>query len=428
MKNAKRKIPGGIQLAIGFFLIILIGTLLLLLPISHQDGVKVSFIDALMVATSATCVTGLTPLDLSVSFSVFGTTVIMCLFQIGGLGYAMLAVSFITLFSGGGGLGSSNLLKDSFGAEHRIRTREMLRLAAVSTAIFELTGALFLFLQFSKDFPLGRAIYVSIFTSISAYNNAGFDLFSTSLVNYNDNPLVIITVSCLIIMGGLGYVVYLDILSRFHHKRFSLNTKIVVSVTLILLLVGMLLFHYAGGLDPLNAFFQSVTTRTAGFFALDQGKLNSFAITLTIILMFIGASPGSTGGGIKTTTLFAAMVGSFMTLRGKSPTAFGRAIAKESIMKAFFVIVLSVIILSLALLALTITEKGADSTVLLFEAVSAFATVGLTMGITPFLSDCGKIIIILLMYIGRVGILTILATSSMKTEKSRFVEEKINIG
>lgn len=428
MKDVKRKIPGGLQLAIGFFLIILIGTALILLPISHQEGSKVSFIDALMVATSATCVTGLTPLDLSVTFSGFGTTVIMCLFQIGGLGYAMVAVAFITLLSGGGGLGSSNLLKDSFGAEHRVRTREMLKLAALSTAVFELSGALLLFLQFSKDFPLGRALYVSVFTSISAYNNAGFDLFSTSLVNYNDNPLVLITVSGLIIMGGLGYAVYLDVISRIHHKRFSLNTKIVMSVTMILLFAGTLLFHYGGGMNPLNAFFQSVTTRTAGFFALDQGKLNSFAITLTIILMFIGASPGSTGGGIKTTTLFAAMAGSFMTLRGKNTTAFGRSIAKESIMKAFFVIVLSIIILSLALLALTITEKDTDSTVLLFEAVSAFATVGLTMGITPMLTDGGKIIIILLMYIGRVGILTILATSSMKTEKSRFVEEKINIG
>ena len=430
MSNRKKLQPG-LKLALGFMLLIAIGALLLYLPISHQDGVDVKFIDALFVSTSAICVTGLTPVDISQTLSVFGSTVLMLLIQIGGLGYAVVAVLIIRLASGRIDAFSGNLLRDSWGADHRVGTKRILTVALSITGIFEFIGTISLFTVFSPHYPLGRAIYLSVFHSVSAFNNAGFDLFSDSMMKWNDNPVALITIALLIALGGLGFILYNDIIEHVRNKKkITVHTKIVLSTTIFLIAAGTVLFRIVlPGIDWKNAFFQSVTTRTAGYFSYDQTMLTPAGVALTIILMFIGASPGSTGGGVKTTSFFTAVKASFSLLLGRNPKAFKREISSDSIMKAFFVIIISVLLVALATLLLTITDPQFTSDKLLYEVVSAYATVGLNMGVTPSVSFAGKIILILMMFLGRVGFMTIISAFARKrSESARYIEEKVIIG
>ena len=391
----------------------------------------VKFIDALFVSTSAICVTGLTPVDISQTLSVFGSTVLMLLIQIGGLGYAVVAVLIIRLASGRIDAFSGNLLRDSWGADHRVGTKRILTVALSITGIFEFIGAISLFTVFSPHYPLGRAIYLSVFHSVSAFNNAGFDLFSDSMMKWNDNPVALITIALLIALGGLGFILYNDIIEHVRNKKkITVHTKIVLSTTIFLIAAGTVLFRIVlPGIDWKNAFFQSVTTRTAGYFSYDQTMLTPAGVALTIILMFIGASPGSTGGGVKTTSFFTAVKASFSLLLGRNPKAFKREISSDSIMKAFFVIIISVLLVALATLLLTITDPQFTSDKLLYEVVSAYATVGLTMGVTPSVSFAGKIILILMMFLGRVGFMTIISAFARKrSESARYIEEKVIIG
>lgn len=430
MQNRKRIQPG-IQLALGFLLIIAIGAVLLYLPVSHQKGVDVSFLDAWFVSTSAVCVTGLTPIDISKTLSLFGSTVMMVLIQLGGLGYAFVAVLIIRLTSGKFDVSTSNLLRDSLGADHKIGARNLFFLAIAVTAIIELIGAMLLFISFSERYPLSRALYLSLFHSVSAFNNAGFDLFSDSLMKWNSDPLVLITIASLIAFGGLGFLVYGDLVDHFRKKKkITMHTKIVLSTTLLLIVSGTVLFKIIlPDVDWKNAFFQSVTTRTAGYFSYDQSTLTPAAIALTIILMFIGASPGSTGGGVKTTSFYTAVKASFSLLLGRNPVSHKREISSESIMKAFFVIIISVLLVALASFLLMITDPQFGADEILYETVSAYATVGLTMGITPYISSAGKIILIIMMYLGRVGFMTIIsAFARRRLSGARYMEEKVIIG
>ena len=368
MQNRKRIQPG-IQLALGFLLIIAIGAVLLYLPVSHQKGVDVSFLDAWFVSTSAVCVTGLTPIDISKTLSLFGSTVMMVLIQLGGLGYAFVAVLIIRLTSGKFDVSTSNLLRDSLGADHKIGARNLFFLAIAVTAIIELIGAMLLFISFSERYPLSRALYLSLFHSVSAFNNAGFDLFSDSLMKWNSDPLVLITIASLIAFGGLGFLVYGDLVDHFRKKKkITMHTKIVLSTTLFLIVSGTVLFKIIlPDVDWKNAFFQSVTTRTAGYFSYDQSTLTPAAIALTIILMFIGASPGSTGGGVKTTSFYTAVKASFSLLLGRNPVSHKREISSESIMKAFFVIIISVLLVALASFLLMITDPQFGADEILYE-------------------------------------------------------------
>ena len=427
----RKKLQPGLKLALGFMLLIAIGTLLLYLPVSHQEEVDVSLIDALFVSTSAICVTGLTPVDISKTLSLFGSTVLMLLIQFGGLGYAVIAVIIIRLVSGKIDASSGNLLRDSLGADHRIATKKLLFTALAVTGIIELLGSILLFIVFSQNFPLGRAIYLSVFHSVSAFNNAGFDLFSDSMMKWNDNPLVLITIASLIALGGLGFILYNDLIEHVRHrKKITMHTKIVLSTTLVLIVAGTILFRITlPGIDWKNAFFQSVTTRTAGYFSYDQSILPPAGVVLTVVLMFIGASPGSTGGGVKTTSFFTAVKASFSLLLGRNPTAFKREISSESVMKAFFVIIISVLLVATAVFLLTITDPEFTSDKIIYEVVSAYATVGLTMGITPYISTPGKIILIIMMFLGRVGFMTIItAFARRRLAGARYLEEKVIIG
>lgn len=419
------------QLALGFLLIIVTGAVLLYLPLSHQEGVEISFLDSFFVSTSAVCVTGLTPVDISKTLSDFGSFILMLLIQLGGLGYAVLAVLIIRLASGKIDASTGNLLRDSLGADHRMGTKKLLTLALSVTGIIELMGAVLLFISFSDRYPLARAVYLSIFHSVSAFNNAGFDLFSDSLMKWNEDPLVLITIASLIALGGLGFILYGDLLDHIRHgKKITVHTKIVLSTTLFLIVSGTVLFRLIlPGIDWKNAFFQSVTTRTAGYFSYDQSILPPAGVALTIILMFIGASPGSTGGGVKTTSFFTAVKASFFLILGRNPVAFKREISSESVMKAFFVIIISVLLVAMATLAISITDPEFGGDQILYEVVSAYATVGLTMGITPSVSSAGKIILIIMMYLGRVGFMTIIsAFARRRLAGARYIEEKVIIG
>lgn len=430
MQN-RRKLQPGLQLALGFLLIIVTGAVLLYLPLSHQDGVEISFLDSFFVSTSAVCVTGLTPVDISKTLSDFGSFILMLLIQLGGLGYAVLAVLIIRLASGKIDASTGNLLRDSLGADHRMGTKKLLTLALSVTGIIELLGAVLLFISFSDRYPLARAVYLSIFHSVSAFNNAGFDLFSDSLMKWNEDPLVLITIASLIALGGLGFILYGDLLDHIRHgKKITVHTKIVLSTTLFLIVSGTVLFRLIlPGIDWKNAFFQSVTTRTAGYFSYDQSILPPAGVALTIILMFIGASPGSTGGGVKTTSFFTAVKASFFLILGRNPVAFKREISSESVMKAFFVIIISVLLVAMATLAISITDPEFGGDQILYEVVSAYATVGLTMGITPSVSSAGKIILIIMMYLGRVGFMTIIsAFARRRLTGARYIEEKVIIG
>lgn len=430
MQN-RRKLQPGLQLALGFLLIIVTGAVLLYLPLSHQDGVELSFLDSFFVSTSAVCVTGLTPVDISKTLSDFGSFILMLLIQLGGLGYAVLAVLIIRLASGKIDASTGNLLRDSLGADHRMGTKKLLTLALSVTGIIELLGAVLLFISFSGRYPLARAVYLSIFHSVSAFNNAGFDLFSDSLMKWNEDPLVLITIASLIALGGLGFILYGDLLDHVRHgKKITVHTKIVLSTTLFLIVSGTVLFRLIlPDIDWKNAFFQSVTTRTAGYFSYDQSILPPAGVALTIILMFIGASPGSTGGGVKTTSFFTAVKASFFLILGRNPVAFKREISSESVMKAFFVIIISVLLVAMATLAISITDPEFGGDQILYEVVSAYATVGLTMGITPSVSSAGKIILIIMMYLGRVGFMTIIsAFARRRLTGARYIEEKVIIG
>ena len=429
--QSRKRIQPGLQLALGFLLIITAGAVLLYLPASHQEGADVSFLDAFFISTSAVCVTGLTPLDISKTLSDFGTTVLMLLIQLGGLGYAVVAVLIIRLASGRIDASSGNLLRDSLGADHKVGTKKLLTLALSVTGIIELIGALLLLIPFSSRYSLGRAVYLSVFHSVSAFNNAGFDLFSDSLMKWNQEPVVLIVIAALIACGGLGFILYGDLLEHFRNgKKISVHTKIVLTTTLFLIAAGTVLFRIIlPDVDWKNAFFQSVTTRTAGYFSYDQSALPPAGIALTVILMFIGASPGSTGGGVKTTSFYTAVKASFSLLLGRNPAAFRREISGESVMKAFFVIIISVLLVAGASFLLMITDPQFSADKILYETVSAYATVGLTMGITPMISSQGKIILIIMMYLGRVGFMTIISSfARRRLSGARYMEEKVIIG
>ena len=420
----------GLKLAGGFLAIILIGTFLLSLPVSHKEGVDVSVLDAAFVSTSAVCVTGLTPIDIQTSLSLFGTTVLMLLIQAGGLGYAVIAVIFIRIASKGLDLANRSLLKDSLGADPRIGTKRLFNTALGVTFTAEGLGAVLLFTAFVREYPVPRAMYLALFHSVSAFNNAGFDLFTTSLIGWNDSYLVLVTIALLIVAGGLGFIFYQDVFANLGRRRLSLHTKIVASTTLFLIVAGTLFFWLLmPEIDMKNAFFQSVTTRTAGFFSFDQLTLPSSAVLLSIFLMFIGASPGSTGGGVKTTSAFSAAWAAFSFLLGRRPQAFKRTIDRESTNKAFFLVTISILFISLTFLMLTITEPETEPLNLLFETVSAYATVGLTIGVTPTLSVPGKLLMMLAMYCGRVGLMTIITAFARRGRSEvRYIEEKVAIG
>ncbi|WP_375540578.1 TrkH family potassium uptake protein [Peribacillus simplex] len=429
----------------GFAALILIGSYLLTLPISTEDGNGLSFLNALFTSTSATCVTGLVVVDTETTFTKFGELVILSLIQVGGLGFMTFATFFFFLLGKRISLKSRLLLQESLNNLSMAGVVRLVKRILIFTAVIEILGSIILSIRFSFDMPIGKAIYYGVFHSISNFNNAGFDLMGEfrSLTPYAADPIVTLTVAALITLGGIGFIVMNELYEYHDTHRLSVHTKIVLMTSLILTIGGAILifiFEYGNDktLQPLSyagkvlsSLFQSVTPRTAGSNTLNIPDLTQPTLLLIIFLMFVGASPGSTGGGIKTTTL-ATLIGTVWSqIKGKEDVVlFRRRIVIETIFKALTVTVIGLSLILTITMLLTITESGRDFLMILFEATSAFATVGLSMGLTPELSPIGRILIIFTMFAGRLGPLTIAFAIAMrrKPDPLRNPKGKIMIG
>ena len=413
------------KIAIAFFLIIILGTIALMLPISSKSPGSIGLTTSLFTSTSAVCVTGLSVVDVWSTYSFFGQFVILLLMETGGLGFMSIISILVHFTRQQTSIQSLSLMSESLGSEAVIKdiTRIQKRLL-VGSAVFELIGAIILCINFAPSLGLKDAIWFGIFHSVSAFCNAGFDLFGkvapgSGLTTLQGNPVVLITVAVLITVGGIGFIVWDDILSSKHIRKWSIYTKLVLITTFSLIVLGAVLFYVLecdntetfGCMDSaqklVHAFFQSVTPRTAGFAAVDQSSLSGASIALTCILMIIGGSTGSTAGGIKTVTALIVINAAFSSAFGKkSATIFKRTITQEQIKNAYTILNLF-LFLSIIGSFIIYISSGVSFTDALFESISALATVGLSLGITGSLSLLSKLIIIVFMYIGRVGLLTL---------------------
>lgn len=429
--NLIKKIKPGRIIVLGFLMVILLGTILLMLPISINEGENVSFIDALFTSTSAVCVTGLIAIDTADTFTVFGRTVVALLIQIGGLGVTSVGVGFIMLLKKKIGIKERTLIKESMNLDSLKGVVKLVKSILIMTLIFESIGVILSYIVFSKDYAPLDALGISLFHSIAAFNNSGFDILGglQNLIPYQNNVLLNLTTCGLIIFGGIGFLVIKEIIEVRSLKKFTLHTKIVLIMTGILLVVGTILLKLTEDISWLGAFFFSTSARTAGFSTYPLGNFTNAGLFVLIILMFIGASPGSTGGGIKTTTLFTLYKSIYSTSTNKHCTAFKRKIPLGVILKAFNVTILALFVICIGTFILCIFEPNYTFMQLLFEVTSAFGTVGLSTGITPDLSALSKFIISLIMFIGRLGPMTIATIWSFKEPSNAcYSEETVIIG
>jgi len=442
MKTVKNKLNPPKILVLGFATIILIGTFLLILPIATENGEGLSFLNALFTATSATCVTGLVVVDTGDTFSTFGELVILFLIQIGGLGFMTFATLLFLLLGKKISLKERLLLKEAFNNITISGLVRLVRRILLFTALIELIGALILSIRFSFDMSIGKAIYFGFFHSISNFNNAGFDLMGgfNGLTEYVDDPFIVLTICALITIGGLGFIVINELYEYRETKRLSVHSKIVLTSTLILTIgstILIFLFEYGNSktLGPLSewgkvlgSLYQAVTPRTAGSNTLPIGDLTQTTLFLIIFLMFIGAGSGSTAGGIKITTFALLVATMWSQIRGKEDVVlFRRRIVNETILKALTVTMCGMMIVIFVTFILSILEQGHSFMMYLFEATSAFGTVGLSMGLTPELSPGGRLVIILTMFAGRLGPLTIAFAIAKRRKSEAFRHPKGNI-
>ena len=446
MKKKIRHLDQMQFIAIGFGVVIIIGMFLLMLPISSRTGEWTGPIEALLTATSSSCVTGLIAFDTYTHWSIFGQIVIILLIQIGGLGFITIGVGFALAFQRNVGLRSRDLLKESVNAEDLGGVLKYMKSIIKATIMFEGLGALVLSIRFIPVFGFGRGIYYGVFHSISGFCNAGFDLMGcfgeySSLTPFQSDPVVNITIMALIATGSLGFMVWSDLREkRFRWSKFTLHTKIVLVVTGVLICGGALLLFITernasfAGLDApttaLASFFQSVTMRTAGFNTVDFAAFTPAGKLVSVVLMFIGGSPCSTAGGIKTTAVAVLLIFVVNTLRGNSGyNIFKRRISDEVIKKASMVCLLHFFFMILGtIIVLGVTNFAMDD--VLFETISALSTVGVTTGITRDLGVVGMLVMIVLMYMGRTGSMTF-ALSVMQRgnpQKIKYPEERITIG
>jgi len=424
-------------------MVIAIGTLLLTLPVASETGQPVSVVDALFTATSATAVTGLTTVDTPTTYSLFGELVILALIQTGGLGFMTLSTLIALLLGKRITMKERLIMQEAFNQLTVAGVVRLSRYVLGFTLLTESAGGLLLAARFSRDMPVGQALYFGFFHAISAFCNAGFSLFSANLVDYRGDLLVNLVITTLIILGGLGFSVVADIYSKRSWQRLSLHSKIVVRTTLLLLAGGTLLIlalEYTNGksLMPLPmgekllaSYFQAVTPRTAGYNTLNIGDLRPVTLLFMIVLMFIGASPGSTGGGIKTSTFATIAAAVWSIIKGKMDIEiFGRRLPRGTVLKALAVAAVSMLLVITVTSILLVTEQ-AELEVVLFEVVSAFGTVGLSAGLTTKLTVIGKLLISLTMYIGRVGPLTLAFAIAQRLGRQgikHYPEEGVIIG
>lgn len=453
MRISKSIVQSPARIAItGFALLISMGTILLMLP-AASTGKHIGFVNALFTSTSAVCVTGLAVVDTGSGLSLFGQSILLILIQVGGLGIMTMSTLFLMLAGKRPGLTGQIVVQDTFTHTRERNISSILKDVILFTCVIEGLGIILMFFCFLPGNDIKRALFLSIFHSISAFCNSGFSVFSDSFVGYRGYWALNLVLCFLIISGGIGFLVLSELKLKFSFKRrslsrLSLHSKIVLSTTVILLVSGTFLItamEWHNTLAPLSvpgrflsAFFQSVTARTAGFNTLSIGNMTNETLFFIILLMFIGASPGSCGGGIKTTSLATLVVLGTSRFRGhERPQLFNRTISYVSVGRATSVIMLSMIVVCIGIMLLLMTEIGEVAhpqsrgkfLELLFEAVSAFGTVGLSTGITTGLSVMGKIILSGIMFVGRLGPLVVgMAVSRDAAPRYHYAEETIMVG
>ena len=445
-----RHLPPARIFILSFAAVILLGALALWFPFSAAKG-QLSFVDALFMSTSGVCVTGLATIDIGKDLSLIGQITTMILFQIGGLGIITFSVFLFGIMGRGVSFKEREIIQSVFMHTPRRDFLVILKSVLLFTLIIETVGALLLFIRFSQDFPLGQALYTSVYHAISAFNNCGYSLFSDSLMGYRSDWIVNLTIMGLLILGGIGFIVLHELMSwwKGSQKKVSVHTKIVLITTGFLIVSGAILFYFFESTymvkdmdlstSILVSLFQGVSPRTCGFNTVDLALLTNEAILLIMILMFIGACPGSTGGGIKTTSAALLFLMIWNRFKGHDEVnVFNRTIPKEVLTRTISIIIASAfsvaLITSVLLLAgganLPPPESRHFFVEYLFETISAFGTVGLSMNVTPKLNDLQKIAVIIMMFAGRVGPLTLafsLAAASSKREIT-YAEETVMVG
>lgn len=440
------------MILLSFLIAIIAGSLLLSLPISSADGKAIPFLDALFTATTATCVTGLVVVPTVSSWSVFGQIIILILIQIGGLGVITIMSGIMILLHKKMGINDRLLLQDAFNLNSLSGLIRFVKKVVGGTFIIEGIGALLYMTVFVPEFGV-KGIWISVFTSISAFCNAGIDIIGeNSLCDYVFNPMINMVTSGLIFLGGIGYIVWWDVLRVLKQSRkkkghclryLTLHSKIAITASLVLIFVGAILvfaFEYNNPLTMADctigqkmqaSIFQSVTTRTAGFATIPQENLTNATSLLSLLLMFIGGSPVGTAGGIKTVTFAIIIASSFSLIFNKEDTElFGRRITKQAVSKATAVTCMSFLIMFISTILLSVVTD-ADALDILYETVSATATVGLTRNLTPSLGMMGKLIIIVTMYLGRVGPISLAVAFNRRNEKQNIIKnpiEEISVG
>lgn len=432
------------MILLSFLLVILIGSVLLALPISATNGIAVPYIDALFTATTSTCVTGLVTLPTFSTWSVFGQIVILILIQVGGLGVITIMTGWMLLLNRKLGISDRLLIQEAFNLNTMSGLVKFVKNVLFGTLIIEGIGAVLYMFVFVPAFD-AKGIWISVFNSVSAFCNAGIDIVAdNSLCDYATNPLMNFVTSALVILGGLGYIVWWDVLrvvksrspkNRKIFRHLTLHSKIAITVTASLILAGAILifiFEYANPLtigemnlfDKIQvSFFQSVTTRTAGFASVPQENLTNASAAVSVILMLIGGSPVGTAGGMKTVTIAVLICSAFATIRNKnSATLFGRRISDDSVKKAVAVVVMFLTICASATV-LILATSNASAIDAVYETVSATATVGLSRNFTATLNAFGKLIIIVTMYFGRVGPISLAVALGRKNESQNVISE-----
>ena len=405
----KRQSPSRI-IALGFVSVILLGSVLLILPFSVQEGVQVRYIDTLYTSTSAVCVTGLIAVDAGDTFTPLGQAILAGLIQVGGLGVTSVGAGIIIALGRRVGLKGRSLIREASNVDSSNGLVRLVKSILFTTLIFELAGAALSFLVFVQDYPPLRALGISLFHSVAAFNNSGFDILGNfqNLIPYRDDVLLNLVTCGLIFFGGIGFLVIRELWDkRFRWRRLSMHARVVITVSLVLIAVGTVLLRFTENITWMGAFFHSVSARTAGFSTYPLGEFHSTGLMVLAVLMFIGASPGSTGGGIKTSTFFALLQGVKSAATNKSEKAFHYAVPRDAFRKAAVILLLALSVVVVGTFLMLVFDPEVALVDAMFEVVSAFGTVGLSTGITPGLSDASKLLSIVIMYIGRLGPLTI---------------------
>lgn len=438
IKKRKLKVHPYVLIILTFLSVILLGTICLMLPWAVQEGSRLSFVDALFMSTSSVCVTGLSVIVPATKLSIFGKIVMGVLMEVGGLSFLTIAVCFFAILGGKIGIGNRYLLREALNQNSIAGIVQLVKRIILISFIIQVIGIIlnYLALMSYYNYDFGTTFGVSVFHSIAAFNNAGFDIFGEqSMIPFKDNILLNISTIFLIVCGGLGFIVINEIVSKHSIRKLSIHSKIVLIVTFLLIVVGMLVtkFSMYDEISWLQALFTSVTCRTAGFTTIPLEQIPPSAYVTFLVLMFIGASSCSTGGGIKTTTIFVIILTLFYYARGKKPRIFHRRIADESIFKAFVLFGFAVMIIMAGTLIIGFSQPSLGLEKILFEVVSGFTTTGLTMGITPLLNVFSKIVLCLMMFVGRLGPLTIIGVVNRNwmtesKELVQYVEERTIIG